>query len=97
MLRVYAIIGAVIVALAGSVWFLIDRNASLRANLVRANTTIAAHVEAAAILNETLRVEQKSRDEWRRKATELERLEGADAPLSAYGRAVFDSVRSTTD
>ncbi len=64
-----------------------------RADLVAAQQTIEAHIEAATKLDDHLRRQAEDAAKWRRITDETDRIGGADEPLNAYERAVLDRVR----
>jgi hypothetical protein len=93
----YFIAGGLGVALMTLFWSWDERGERIDAltdDLRAANASIAAHEEAAAVLDAHYRREREAAARWEAVAEELSHTEGADEPLNDYERAVLERVRT---
>ncbi|MBV7408212.1 hypothetical protein [Maritimibacter sp. DP1N21-5] len=93
---ILAALGLALAAAAGGTWWILSLRQDV-ADLTRerdaALRTIEAHEEAARVLDAHIQFQTAERQRWEQIAKDLDNMEGADAPLSDYGRAVLDRVR----
>lgn len=95
MMRLTLILGALCALLAGGWYVTVLRGivASLTVDLREARAAVIQRDEAAAVLDAHIRYQRDQAAKWEAVAKEFSTMEGADAPLSPYGRAVLDGVR----
>ncbi|MBV7408782.1 hypothetical protein [Maritimibacter sp. DP1N21-5] len=93
---ILAALGLALAAVGGGTWWVMSLRQDV-AQLTRerdaALRTIEAHEEAARVLDAHIKFQTAERQRWEQIAKDLETMEGADEPLSDYGRAVLDRVR----
>jgi hypothetical protein len=89
-----------VLALVGALWLVMgqrDRARAEAADWKRAHAVATARLEQVEDANRVHRAHiarmEAEAARWRAVAEELQSLEGADAPLSPYLRAVLDRVR----
>lgn len=79
--------------LAGAVYVLWDQNGDLRAERNQAIEERDQARRGAAAATNALRYQKQATAYLKADLAELSKLEGADAPLSLYGRAVLERLR----
>lgn len=85
---------ALCLALGGFGWWQQRRADAATARADLAERQVAGYREAAAMLDQHLQATLAERDKWAAIAADLDKMEGADEPLNAYGRAVLDRLRN---
>lgn len=94
-MRLTLILAALCIASAAGwyIYALRGHVTDLKADLRDARAVIEAHEEAAAVLDAHIIYQRDQAAKWEQRAKDFAELEGADAPLGDYGRAVLDSLR----